>query len=137
MGQPRVLCTALRPDLRWVAGEPVGLVRVPLATPARMHWRLLSANNRQLGRSARTFAGEQEARDAAAGLAESLLDTELEIVWIGRRYGWGWTVTLGREVEAISGRGYERSGHAGQALHLFLAWLPAATEDGAWAGHGA
>jgi hypothetical protein len=91
-----------------------------------VHWRLLSANNRQLGRSAQAFACEAGALAAVARLASALLDAEPEVVLLGRRYGWGWTVTLDGEVEAISGRGYERSARAGHALHLFLAGLPSA-----------
>ena len=45
---------------------------------------------------------------------------------LGRRYGWAWTVTLAGRVEAISGRGYERSARAGHAFDLFLAGLPSA-----------
>ena len=117
MGQPRVMCTPVRPGPAWLVDRP-GLV----------HWRLLSANNRQLGRSAHAFPDASGALTAVARLAAALLDAEPEVVLLGRRYGWGWTVTLAGEVEAISGRGYERSGLAGHALHLFLTGLPSAAQ---------
>lgn len=129
MSLPRVVYTPVRLLL---PGGWDAVVPDPAGPPARrtgeMRWRLLSANNRQLGRAAGTYPDLPSARsaveDLTAGIASGLVVVELG--YGGRSHGWAWTVSLCDEARAVSGRGYERAALAVHALALFSAQLPLA-----------
>jgi hypothetical protein len=120
------VCTPVR--LRVATAFPVGSDEVLEAVvwSSQVRWRLLSANNRQLGRGAPTYPDVTAARRAVRLLAARLGDAEPDVHFRDRAAGWVWSLRVGNELAAVSGRGYERSALAGQALELFLVDLPLA-----------
>jgi len=71
-------------------------------------WRLIGANNRELGRSAMTFLGYQSTRRAVSQLKDGLgrlVPGSTNDPATGR---WGWRLELDGTTVAISGRWYER-----------------------------
>ena len=85
-----------------------------------MHWRLLSANNRQLGRSLSRYADEAGARTAAAHLVDDLAAAEPLVERLPGPTRWVWSIWAGRRVLAVSGRSYEMRRSAARGLDLFL-----------------
>jgi hypothetical protein len=86
-------------------------------------WRLIGANNRELGRSARSFGSYQLARRAVGQLKEGLgrlAHNSTNNPATGR---WGWRLDLDGVAVAVSGRWYERDydGRVGAAKFLALA----------------
>ncbi|GAA3457923.1 hypothetical protein GCM10018962_97570 [Dactylosporangium matsuzakiense] len=71
-------------------------------------WRLIGANNHELGRSARSFGSYRQALDAFAELragADRLVRRPVHDRSTGR---WGWRLELGGVAVAASGRWYQR-----------------------------
>lgn len=124
-GPARLVCTVVRVPEPRPAGADVGELagRLP---DGQVVWRLLSANNRQLGRGATACADRSSAWAAASSLAGLLGAAEPRLAWLGRRLGWTWTLSVAGAVQAVSGRGYERVGVATQALAAFVTGLPEA-----------
>jgi hypothetical protein len=113
VGHPRFIFTLARrpPSARAADDYPGALV----------WWRLLSGNNRQLGRSAELFDGVAEARRAAATVRDAATSVERYVVRQLAPVRWGWSLMLDGIVVAVSGRGYEGERTAAHALELFLA----------------
>jgi hypothetical protein len=85
-----------------------------------LRWRLLSGNNRQLGRSAELFAGVAEARRAATMIRDRAGSLEQYVVRLMAPVRWGWSLVLDEIVVAVSGRAYEGERTAMRALGLFF-----------------
>jgi hypothetical protein len=109
--------------LPWVLREGVSASSVECheePSPA-ICWRLLSPNNRQLGRSADVFD------DLPAGLRaveQFLIGLDEAEPLVTRHTGpvrWTWRVLAGNQVVAMSGRSFEAERQAVRTLEKFLA----------------
>jgi hypothetical protein len=94
-------------------------------------WRLIGANNRELGRSARSYGSYPVAR----GAVRHLQDHAGELVpqtFIDPATGrWWWRLELHNSAVAISGRWYERDHDSRAGMARFVTLIPAAdVEDG-------
>jgi hypothetical protein len=109
----------------------------PSAHPYRMHWshpdddeaaensswygwRLMGANNRELGRSATSFPSYPGARRAVQHLrehADRLVRTTVVDPASGR---WGWRLDLDDRAVAVSGRWYERDHDSQVGMDKFV-----------------
>lgn len=90
-------------------------------------WRLMGANNREVGRNAMSFLSYPLARHAVARLqhhADRLVQRTTVDPVTGR---WSWLLELDGEPVAVSGRWYERDHDSRQGLAKFIALLPAAS----------
>jgi hypothetical protein len=97
-----------------------------LPGPAEVTWRLLSSNNRDLGRAAGTFA------DAAACLVtvrrlQRRVHESVAIQLRAGRVAWTWRVRLDGADIAVSSRTYQRRVQAESACAVFLGLVPLAT----------
>jgi hypothetical protein len=89
-------------------------------------WRLIGANNRELGRSARSFVSYPRTRAAVRYLqqqVDQLVPLTLPDPATGR---WGWRIELDNQPVAVSARWYERDHDSRAGLAKFVALLPAA-----------
>ena len=85
-----------------------------------VHWRLLSGNNRQLGRSSTLYADEGSARAAAIQLIEELDVSEHLVVRLTGPTRWVWSIWQDRTVLAVSGRSFEMERAATRGLDRFI-----------------
>ena len=99
-------------------------------TPAR--WRLVSGNNRLLGRSAEVFDDIDLARAAAERFQAALPLAEPIVGRVASPARWVWSLLLGGGVCAVSGRGYEMERVALHSLDLFLAGAATAPVGPVW-----
>jgi hypothetical protein len=100
-------------------GTPTAVPDQETLTPAR--WRLVSGNNRLLGRSAEVFDDIDLARAAAERLQAALPLADPIVVRLTSPARWVWSLVLDGGVCAVSGRGYEMERVALHSLDLFLA----------------
>jgi hypothetical protein len=98
----------------------------PLAGRARrqpdapVSWRLLSGNNRDLGRAAATFPDVDECRAAVGRLRAALADPQTSIGSPDGRTRWNWQIWVGPVQAAVSSRVYQRRVQAEAACAVFL-----------------
>ncbi len=95
-------------------------VQLFASTPnAAIRWRLLSGNNREIGRGAESFADAETCRVAVKEL--QIVIAECEPV-IGRadRNSWTWQLLLAQHVVAMSARGYDRQIRCQRGLAQFI-----------------
>ena len=99
--------TRALPRYIFLTDQTAGL-QSELATPRRVVWRLLAANNRVLGRSATVFpsleVGFEAARSLSAGLASALYT----LAFRESLSRWTWTVTIDGEPCAVAAHLYQR-----------------------------
>ncbi|MEY9872790.1 hypothetical protein ABH931_002267 [Streptacidiphilus sp. MAP12-33] len=89
-------------------------------------WRLLSANNRELGRSAGFFPGRQDC-EAAVTRLRAELDRAVPVVYVVRPDSlWRWRLDVDGAETARSGRAYHRLRECRYNLAHFLAGVPQA-----------
>ena len=122
MGQARFVFN-MASALPWVvpdlaAPRPVELFEV--ATPA-ICWRLLSPNNRQLGRSADVFDDLPACARAVELFLMGLADAEPLVTRHAAPVRWTWRVLEGNHVVAMGGRSFESERLAIRTLDNFLA----------------
>jgi len=89
-------------------------------------WRLMGANNRELGRSALRYESYAGARQAVGRLqrhADQLVCTTVVDPGTGR---WGWRIELDGGAVAVSGRWYERDHDSRLGMDKFVDLLPEA-----------
>ncbi|HEY5455188.1 MAG TPA: hypothetical protein VIJ96_06950 [Acidothermaceae bacterium] len=92
-------------------------------------WRLLSANNRELGRSYSTFPDTSACAHAVAVLRTRIRDAEPSIV-AGLRTGWWhWEVSVDGAAIAISARSFTRQRECEHNLEQFLAGINVVRAD--------
>jgi hypothetical protein len=96
---------------------------------ALVRWRLLSGNNRQLGRSAELFDGVAEARLAVVTIRAAGNALERYVVRRMAPVRWGWSLMLDGVVVAVSGRAYEGERTVVHALEHFLSAAAGACLD--------
>jgi hypothetical protein len=101
--------------------------RVTVALAARralgVTWRLLSTNNRDLGRAARMFP-DVESCQAALRYLRSRLPSAVPVIAPSDRTRWAWRIVLAGEDIAVSSRSYYRRVHCGYACTVFLGLVP-------------
>lgn len=123
MAEPRFLCSG-RPapatsreglrDAGWGVREPVPTV-----------WRLLGANNRELGRAAQFFVDERACRQGVTMLRHRLPALQ-SAMWCDDTGRWAWRLEDQKRPVAIAGRAYLRQREAVYNLEQFLAAVPVA-----------
>jgi hypothetical protein len=89
-------------------------------------WRLMGANNRELGRSARSYPSYPVVRKAVRDLqqhANRLVRSTVIDPATGR---WGWRLDLDDRTVAVSGRWYERDHDSRVGMDKFLNLVPSA-----------
>jgi hypothetical protein len=88
-------------------------------------WRVLGANNRELGRSAGPFWQVEEAYQAAHE-AQAVLKGTVTRFWADDLGAWFWNIDLDGEELAVSGRGYRRQRECIYSIELFREHFPTA-----------
>jgi hypothetical protein len=92
-------------------------------------WRLLSANNRELGRSYTTFPSASACAEAVAVLRGHIDHADAAIV-AGLRTGlWHWEVSIQNSPVAISPRSFTRQRECEHNLGQFLAGAAVVREN--------
>lgn len=95
------------------------------AGKSSVYWRLLSANNRELGRSAGTFPDLDSCVAAVRELVDGIGSAAPSISSVRERTGtWSWRLTLGERAVATAGRPYLRHRECTYNLAHFLAAVP-------------
>jgi hypothetical protein len=89
-------------------------------------WRLLSTNNRDLGRAARIFPDVESCLVALRHL-RSQLPSAVAVTARSDRTSWAWRIMVAGEDIAVSSRGYHRRVHCEYACTVFLGLVPDAT----------
>jgi hypothetical protein len=89
-------------------------------------WRVLSANNRELGRSFTAFSCLQDAEDDFVGFRSDVSAAEPFIEHAVGGVEWKWTLRLLDTPRARSSRGYERLRECHYSLSQFLDAVPGA-----------
>jgi hypothetical protein len=118
-----------RPDGSPVDGDDLDLPGAPVTSPVRdtwFGWRLMGANNRELGRSARSFDSYPLARRAVGQLQQDvarLVPHSAPDPATGR---WAWRLELDGVAVAVSGRWYERDHDARLGAAKFVSLSPGA-----------
>jgi hypothetical protein len=108
--------------LPWVVQDgavPVSVDVAEVPSPA-ICWRLLSPNNRQLGRSADVFDDLASCVRAVDLLRVGLDDAEPLVTLLKAPVRWTWRVLEGNHVVAMSGRSFEAERQAMRTLDNFL-----------------
>lgn len=95
-------------------------------TQRRVGWRLIGANNRELGRSAAVFESLELCRAAVLRLREGVGIGQARVLFAMSDTAWTWRMELGGHQAAMSGRTYQRQREAQHNLSLFLIAVPLA-----------
>ena len=93
--------------------------------PGLVGWRVLGANNRELGRGSRPSWRADEAYQAARE-AQAALDLAVTRYWVDAVGMWFWNVSLAGEPIAVSSRGYRRQRECVYNVEQFREQFPAA-----------
>ncbi|MGW7369048.1 hypothetical protein ACWGI8_37915 [Streptomyces sp. NPDC054841] len=89
-------------------------------------WRLIGANNRELGRSAEAFAGPEECAAAMIELREKVAEARVLLSMPDTAGSWTWRLELDGRAVAVAGRPYLRQRECQYNLSQFLAAVPVA-----------
>jgi hypothetical protein len=110
---------------------PPRVVRVPgsaaaprAARDGQVTWRLLGANNRELGRSARSYADQAGCWQAIERLKARLPSAEPRLSIITPRGNWGWQLLLDGDEWAVSARLFSRLRECRYSIDQFLEKVP-------------
>jgi hypothetical protein len=93
---------------------------------APVRWRLLSGNNRDIGRCAAEFADRESCLLGIKRLLHSLGETQ-SVVRRAAGNQWIWSLSLRGEPAVVSGHSYDRQIRAEHARQQFLQHAPIAT----------
>lgn len=121
MAGPRflIICSHARDDLR-AADASGGRHQV-------VTWRLLGANNRELGRSPIWFPGRDSCLESVHVLRRDIGDVSSAITAVDAPGGaWSWQLTVSGKPIAMAGRPYHRHRECTYNLSHFVAAVPAA-----------
>ena len=88
-------------------------------------WRVLGANNRELGRSAGPFWRADEAYQAVHE-AQAVLERTVTRFWADDLGEWFWNISLDGEQLAVSSRGYRRQRECIYSIEQFREHFPTA-----------
>ncbi|GHJ45581.1 hypothetical protein Cs7R123_29230 [Catellatospora sp. TT07R-123] len=86
--------------------------------PMGVTWRLLSSNNRDLGRSASGYSDVDDCISAVETLRAALADTEPQVYRVNR-LAWAWRLDVA-DTAAVASRAYQRRVQAQTACGLFV-----------------
>lgn len=89
-------------------------------------WRLVGANNRELGRSAEVFAGLAECQAAVTRLREKAAGARVLLTMPDAAGSWTWRLEIEGRAVAVAGRRYLRHRECQYNLSQFLAAVPVA-----------
>jgi hypothetical protein len=103
-----------------------GVDAADLPPPAEVTWRLLSSNNRDLGRAGAAFPDAVSCLLTVRRL-QRLVDRAVALQLRAGRVAWTWRVRLDGVEVAVSSRTYQRRVQAESACAVFLGLVPAAT----------
>ncbi|CAN5611038.1 hypothetical protein BH10ACT8_BH10ACT8_18270 [soil metagenome] len=95
---------------------------------ARVNWRLLSGNNRDLGRGCVSSENPDECRVAILSVVRGLPDTT-SIIRPGSQNRWVWALLLNGLTVAASGRDYDRQVRCEAARVQFIEYAQSAPID--------
>lgn len=96
---------------------------------SRYGWRLIGANNRELGRSPVTYGGLAEARGMATAVRSRAIELSHTFTNNETDGSWIWLATLGAMTVAVSGRTYLRQRECHYNYQQFVAALGVAVES--------
>jgi hypothetical protein len=122
VADPRFLISARIVDPRPARRGDVDWA-VPVPNPTV--WRLVGANNRELGRSAQSYVDARACR-AGVTLLQRQLPQLTPVVWSDGRGRWLWRLDVDKRPTAMAARSYLRQREAHYNLELFLASVPVA-----------
>jgi hypothetical protein len=88
--------------------------------PTAVTWRLLSGNNRDLGRAASAFPDTRSCLTAVRELRRMLPGAVVAVGSPDGRGRWTWRIRLDSVEVAVSSRGYQRRVQAEAACRVFL-----------------
>jgi hypothetical protein len=88
-------------------------------------WRVLGANNRELGRSAGPFWRVDQAYQAVHE-AQAVLERTVTRFWADDLGEWFWNISLDGEQLAVSSRGYRRQRECNYSIEQFREHFPTA-----------
>lgn len=144
MAQPRFLFVVRTPTEEEGAAEQAGRATggstlgshgtggsrgtgLPQTAPERpVVWRLVGANNRELGRSAGVSPGLAACREAVVALREGI-EHAVSSATVSNVTGmWSWRMEIDGQAVAVSGREYRRQRECHYNLANFLAAVPVA-----------
>jgi hypothetical protein len=98
---------------------------LPTRTSDRVGWRLLTTNNRDLGRSSTVYPDHEAARLAAQWVQEHVAEMRITLVR-SSSIGWRWRMLAGDTVVAVASRDYHRRLQAERSAAVMLTLLPLA-----------
>lgn len=98
------------------------------ADGASVSWRLLSGNNRNLGRSGRPYDSIEECAEAIVGLV-ARLDALQALVRPAGEHRWTWMLRDDVEIVAVSGHRYDRQVRCEAARLQFIRYARTAVTD--------
>jgi hypothetical protein len=112
---------------RWSRRPPRGRTEVAVrpADKGLVGWRLVGANNRELGRSASPAGNVQEAYQAVH-VAKATFGEQASGVLPHAGGSWSWHLSLDGDRVAVSSRSYLRQRECGYSLEHFRAVFPTA-----------
>jgi hypothetical protein len=115
----------------WAAAVPEGLGwtssrDLPERALASIAWRLVGANNRELGRSARTYPDIATCREAVTFLRENIGEGDGLLANATDSGVWIWRLNIGEQWMAVAGRSYLRRRECQYNLAQFVAEAPTA-----------
>jgi hypothetical protein len=97
------------------------------AGDSRVTWRLLGANNRELGRSPAWYPDLDSCREAVRVLKREIGAVTPAIASAGVSAGaWSWRLAVGGRPVAVAGRPYHRHRECAYNLSHFVAAVPTA-----------
>lgn len=123
MTVPRFLLVAVSGTL---PGDDEPAASIPHPRGVGVAWRLLGANNRELGRCQRPFGSLDACRVQVALLRAGLDDAQRVVSRGSSGSGWLWSLTLGDVVLARAARLFHRERECEYSLMQFLAAAPEA-----------
>jgi uncharacterized protein YegP (UPF0339 family) len=83
-----------------------------------LRWRLLSGNNRDIGRGVDEYPTPESCRDAIASLRNAVADLEVVLKRVGHE--WTWQLVDGDAPVVIAGHNYDRKIRCERALDQFV-----------------
>jgi hypothetical protein len=126
---PRIIFIAARDGAGQAGGagrwHPVGAYE----EQSQYGWRLIGANNRELGRSPSTYDGLAGARAIAASVRERAAELTTVIANQETDGSWAWQARLDGAPVAVSGRTYLRQRECQYNYQQFVLGLASATES--------
>ena len=126
----------------WAAAAPDGLgwsfhrdmPDAGITASASVAWRLVGANNRELGRSTRAYADLIACRESVSFLREHLGEADTLLANVSTTGLWLWRLNIGEQWIAVSGRSYLRRRECQYNLGQFVAEAPTAMFPSAVSG---